>query len=518
MNLELPDDSQSLKQIISSQQQQIDYLQEMVRLLKNELFGRKSESLPALGRNQMPLFETDAPVEPVSDDDEIVVPSHTRKKRGRKPLPESLPRVEVLHDIPEEEKRCACGAQMSRIGEDTCEKLDYIPAKIQVVRHIRPKYACKQCEGVEDDGPTVKIAPPPVQMIPKSNATEGLLAHIAVSKFADALPLHRQQKIFSRLDVDISKSTMANWMIQAAGCCQPIIELLQQEIRSGPVINIDESPFQVLKEPGRSDTAKSYMWVFCGGPLDAPAVLYQYHPTRSGKVVYDMLNDYLGYVQSDGYSGYDQLSHKEGIIHLGCLIHARRKFIEVNKGRKARGKQKTAKGLADEALDYIGALYGIERYARENAFSHEQILELRQEKSKPILERFKTWLDTYHLKVPPKSLLGKAIQYTLNQWEKLVVFIEAGFLKPDNNLAENAIRPFVLGRKNWLFSGAPRGADASAIFFSLIETAKANGLEPYAYLRYLFANLPLAKTVEDHQALLPKNLDKDTLAGFPFPN
>lgn len=514
----LPDDAQSLKQIISSQQQQIDYLQEMVRLLKNELFGRKSEALPAVNPNQLQLFNPDEPAEPVQSDEDIVVPEHTRKKRGRKPLPEDLPRVEVLHDIPEAEKRCACGAELSRIGEETCEKLDYIPARIQVIRHIRPKYACKACEGVEDDGPTVKIAPPPAQLIPKSNATEGLLAHIAISKFGDGLPLHRQQKIFDRLGVDISKSTMANWMIQAAGCCQPIIELLQQEIRSGPVINIDESPFQVLKEPGRSDTTKSYMWVFCGGPLDAPAVLYQYHPTRSGKVVHDMLADYLGYVQSDGYSGYDQLSQKQGIIHLGCLIHARRKFVEVNKGRKVRGKQKASKGLADEALDYIGALYGIERYARDKDLSHEQIHELRQEKAKPILEKFKTWLDTYHSQVPPKSLLGKAIQYTLNQWDKLVVYIEAGFLKPDNNVAENAIRPFVIGRKNWLFSGAPRGADASATFFSLIETAKANGLEPYAYLRYLFAKLPLAKTVEDYQALLPKNLDKDTLSDFPFPN
>ena len=514
----LPEEAQSLKQIISSQQQQIEYLEEMVRLLKNELLGRKSEVLSTVNPNQLQLFNPDEPAEPVQSDDDIVVPEHTRKKRGRKPLPEDLPRVDVLHDIPEAEKRCACGAELSRIGEETCEKLDYIPARIQVIRHIRPKYACKVCEGVEDEGPTVKIAPPPTQLIPKSNATEGLLSHLAVSKFADGLPLHRQQKIFGRLGVDISKSTMANWMIQAANACQPIIELLQQEIRSGPVINIDESPFQVLKEPGRSDTTKSYMWVFCGGPLDAPAVLYQYHPTRSGKVVHDMLADYLGYVQSDGYSGYDQLSQKEGIIHLGCLIHARRKFVEVNKGRKARGKQKAAKGLADEALDYIGALYGIERYARDNALSHEQIRELRQEKAKPILDRFHTWLDTYHSQVPPKSLLGKAIQYTLNQWDKLVVYIEAGFLKPDNNIAENAIRPFVIGRKNWMFSGAPRGADASATFFSLIETAKAIGLEPYAYLRYLFAKLPFAKTVEDYQALLPKNLDTDTLSHVPFPS
>ncbi|MCB2149473.1 MAG: transposase [Deltaproteobacteria bacterium] len=262
----LPADAQSLKQIISSQQQQIDYLQEMVRLLKNELFGRKSEALPAVNANQLPLFESNAPVEPVSNDDKIVVPAHTRKKRGRKPLPADLPRVDVLHDLSDDEKRCACGAELSRIGENTCEKLDYVPAKVQVLRHIRPKYACKRCEGVEGDGPTVRIAPPPVHLIPKSIATEGLLAHIAVSKFADALPLHRQQKIFSRLGVDLSRATLANWMIQAAGCCQPIIELLQQEIRSGPLINV-ESPVS-----GASGTGpKRYHKIIYVGVLRRPA-------------------------------------------------------------------------------------------------------------------------------------------------------------------------------------------------------------------------------------------------------
>jgi transposase len=505
----LPDDAQSLKQIISSQQQQIDYLQEMVRLLKNELFGRKSEALPAVTSNQMPLFDSNAPVEPIEKDEELAIPAHTRKKRGRKPLPEDLPRVEVVHDLPEEEKHCACGADLSRIGEEICEKLDYVPAKMQVIRHIRPKYACKKCEGVDDDGPTVRIAPPAEQLIPKSIATEGLLAHIAVSKFADALPLYRQQKMFERLGVDISRSTLANWMIQAAERCGPLIELLEQEIRGGPVINIDESPLQVLNEPGRSNTTKSYMWVFRAGPLDRPVVLFRYHPTRSGETALKMVDGYQGYIQSDGYVGYDYLSGKPGVTLLGCMVHARRKFMAVVKVRKKeRGKKAATKGLADEALDYIKELYRIEKYARQNELTVDQIRELRQEKSKPILDRFKTWLDTYHPQVPPKSLLGKAIQYALNQWERLVVYIEAGFLKPDNNVAENAIRPFVLGRKNWLFAGGPNGAEASATFFSLIETAKANGLEPYAYLRYLFEKIPSARTEADYLDLLPNRIDK----------
>ncbi len=373
---QLPDDTESLKKIIFSLQQQNDHLQKMVRLLQNEIFGRKSEVRPAINPNQLQLFTPPEKAEPVEPDDTVEIKGHARKKRGRIPLPADLPRVEIVHDISEEEKRCACGAQMSRIGEDASEKFDYIPAKVQEIRHIRPKYACKQCEGVEDDGPTVKIAPAPEQLIPKSIVTEGLLAHIAISKFADGLPLYRQQKIFGRLDVELSRATMANWMIQTAGCCKPVIELLHREIRNGPRINIDESPFQVLKEPGRSNTSKSYMWVFCGGPLSSPIVLYQYHPTRSGKVIQDILEGYLGYVQSDGYSGYDQLSRNPDIIHMGCLTHARRKFVEVNKGRKKRGKKKGSKGLADEALDYIGELYRIEKYAREKKLSFDQIREL----------------------------------------------------------------------------------------------------------------------------------------------
>lgn len=505
---QLPDDAESLKQIVTSQQQQIDHLQEMVRLLQNEIFGRKSEVRPAIDPCQLPLFTPAEPAEPVQTDESIAIKGHARKKRGRKPLPADIPRVEVIHDIPDAEKRCACGAKLSRIGEEICEKLDYIPAKMQVLRHIRPKYACKVCEGVEDDGPTVKIVPPPEQLIPKSIATEGLLAHIAVSKFADALPLYRQQKIFQRLGIDMSRATLANWMIQAAERCRPVIDLLQQEIHSGPLINIDESPLQVLKEPGRSNTTKSFMWVFCGGPPTQPVVLYQYHPTRSGQAALGLLDDYQGYIQTDGYSGYNHLTGRPGIVHLGCMVHVRRKFMEVVKVRKkARGKLSTSKGLADEALDFIGALYSIENQARKRELSVEQIRNLRQQEVKPILDRFKNWLDVHHPQVPPKSLLGKAIQYALNQWDKLIVYIEDGLLKPDNNVAENAIRPFVLGRKNWLFAGAPKGAEASATFFSLIETARARGLEPYGYLRYLFTGLLQAHSEADLLKLLPNRLE-----------
>ncbi|ACL02848.1 Transposase [Desulfatibacillum aliphaticivorans] len=513
-----PEDPDSLHKIIgslqqenSSQQQQIswlqmenDRLQDLVSLFQKQIYAPKSEVRHAPVPGQMSLFEPDKEPEPIQEEEKIQVPAHARKKRGRKPLPPDLPRVEVVHDIPEEEKVCACGAQLSRIGEEVCEKLDYVPAKIRVERHIRPKYACKCCEGVEDDGPTVKIAPPAPQLIPKSLASEGLLAHVAASKFADGLPLYRQQKILARLDVDLPRNTLSNWMVKAAEACRPVLEVLKERIRSGPLINVDESPLQVLKEPGRKNTTTSYMWVFRGGPLDRPAVLYRYNPTRSGKIPLGMLKDYAGYVQSDGLSSYEQLGDYADIVRLGCMIHVRRKFMDVDKTRKkTRGGKGAAKGLANEALDFIGELYQVEKLARREKLNFDQIRELRQEKAKPILDRFGVWLKAHENAAPAKSLLNNAIQYALNQWKYLGVYLEQGYLKPDNNAAENAIRPFVVGRKNWLFAGSPRGAEASALFFSLIETAKANGLEPFAYLKVLFERIPLATCREDYLALLP---------------
>jgi transposase len=522
----LPDDANIDKETIvslvgdieTSYHEKIHYLEEQIRVLKNELFGRKSEKRSAgPDDRQLPIFDSDLTDDQPSDNQKseakIVIGAHQRKKAGRKPLPDNLPRVEIIHDLDEEEKVCQCGASLSRIGADTCEKLDYIPAKVQVEHHIRYKYACKSCEGVEDDGPTVKIAPLPAQLIEKSNATEGLLAHIIVSKFADALPLYRQQKIFARLGIEMPRATMANWVIKAAARCAPIIEMLQNQIRSGPWINIDESSLQVLKEPGRKNTTKSYMWVFCTGPPNSPCVLYRYQPTRSGKVALGFLENYRGYIQSDDYKGYDHLGRKEGIVHLGCWAHARRRFSDVVKTRKKiRGKKASVKPLADEALDYIGKLYRIEKKARDEQLTADQIYQLRQQHAKPVLDQFEKWLEAKKPLTPPGGLLGKAISYTMKNWSKLIVYIEDGNLKPDNNIAENAIRPFVVGRKNWLFSGSPSGAEASATFFTLIETAKANGLEPYGYLRYLFRQLPIASNKQDYLKLLPQNVNRDNIA------
>lgn len=530
----LPDNVAELKEIILSlsatqAQREKQYkahtrlLEERIRLLQDKIFGRKTEKLAKKQSIycQLSLFDeaediagkTDSSQEQDSDDraDTIIVPTHTRQKPGRKPLPDHLPRIEVVHDLSEKEKICGCGCQMSKIGEQVSEKLDIIPAKIQVIRHIRYKYACKNCEGAESEESAVKIAPTPPQLIPKGMATAGLVAYVVVSKFADALPFYRQEGIFKRIGVDLPRSTMANWAIQAANACEPILSLMHQELLSGPLINIDETPVQVLGEANRLNTTKSYMWAFRGGGLDRPVLIFQYNPTRSGQVPKDYLQGYSGYIQTDGYTGYDNFGSQPGIIHVGCWTHARRMFVVVLEAMPKSARKKKAGNATTTALSYIGKLYAIEAKAREDNLTPEQTYQLRQKKAKPILEEFKAWLIKLYPQTPPKGLLGKAIAYCLNQWHKLERYIMDGRLRIDNNLIENAIRPFVLGRKNWLFSGNPRGAKASAALYSLIETAKANGLEPYRYLRFLFEKLPIAKTPDDYKALLPQYVDREQL-------
>jgi transposase len=384
-----------------------------------------------------------------------------------------------------------------------------ISAKVQVVVHIRLKYACKGCEGLEDKGKSVKLSPVPAQIIPKGLATAGLLAHVLVGKFCDALPFYRQEKQFSRLGIDIPRQTMCNWAMKAAHACEDIMSLLHDEVRGGPLINADETTVQVLNEPGRSAQTKSYMWVFRGGSPDKPVVVYQYHPSRSAEVAKVFLRDYKGVVQTDGYAGYNFLDRWEDVLHVACWAHVRRKFYEA---KKASASKKP--GSADKALAMIGRLYQLERQAKMAGLDAEDLKKMRQQKGKPIVNDMGKWLEKRQSQIPPKSLLGKAINYSLNQWPRLIGYLENGFAGIDNNMAENAIRPFVIGRKNWLFSGTPKGARSSAALYSLIESAKACDLEPYAYLRYLFEKLPTTPRAA-RKELLPSAL---TAADLILPN
>lgn len=486
---------------------QVRDLSEENKLLRLKLYSRISESFN-LDSNEIQmtlfpeLFSDEKTFEP-ENHETTTIKEHNRKKPGRKKLPEDLERIEIIHDIPEKDKICGCGSSKDCIGEEVSEKLGIEPARLWVERHVRPKYACHSCEGVEDDGKAVAIAPVPPQMIPKSIASPSLLAHVFVSKFCDALPFYRQEKQFERYGVEISRETMVNWALKVSADLKPLREMLKMYVLSGPLINLDETTMQVLKEKGRKVSSKSYSWVARGGPPESPGILYQYDQGRSSAVVKDILGDYKGFVQTDGYSAYNFLDNHLNIEHFGCWAHARRKFNDVLKV----GSDKS-KGLAAEAMSMIKDLYKIERLAKKNGLDPKNILYYRQKYSKPKIESFGDWLNENSRNVPPKSTLGKAFTYTLNQWPRLIKYVENGVVNLDNNWAENAIRPFVMGRKNWLFSVTPEGAEASNLFYSLIETAKANGLNPFKYLKYLFEKFPHVEEPKDLFFLLPPNLSE----------
>jgi len=484
-------------------------LREKIRKLTQAIYGRKTEKymLEEIAEQGILFEEMEAVEEKVDEGEgeEVTVANYSRKKGGRKPLPEDLPREEIILEVKESEKVCGCGSTMVEIGREVMEQLEMTPPQFLVKRYIRRKFACKNCEGLESQGAVVKIAALPEQLIPKSFCTGSLLAYIVTSKFADAIPFYRQEKQFSRYGIELSRSTMCNWLLKVWEKSHVMVEILLEELLSGPLIQADETPFQVLVEEGKQVTSKSYMWVFCGGERGRRIILYKYHRSRRGEVAAGVLKGYQGYVQTDGYSGYGFLEEREGIVHVGCWAHVRRKFTEV---LKVIGKNK-GDGRAEKALRLIGKLYDIESRAKEEGLSEEDLLAIRQEKSKEVVEEFERFLKENGSRVLPKSLLGEGITYGINQLPRLKHFLEDGIVPLDNNGAENAIRPFVVGRKNWLFSYNEDGASASAFFYSIIETAKANGLEPYKYLRYLFEKLPQAKTKDDYRRLLPQNIDRE---------
>jgi transposase len=508
----LPDDIGQLKHLVWDYYQQINHLQDRVALLQAALYAPKSEKSKDLFQGILPLpLVRIAEEEPKPAEVPVIeVPAHTRAKRGRKPLPDHLPRIEITHDLPEDQKVCACGACLKRIGEDVSEKLDYVPAVMQVERHIRPKYACPACDG-EEGMPVVRIAPVPPQIIPKGIATPNLLAQVITAKFVDAMPFYRQTKQFARLGADIPRHSMSGWAMAVAKALEPFEELFRAEIRSGPLINMDETTLQVFNEPGRSDTSTSYLWLFRGGNPKRPTVAYRYDPTRSGSVPKEYLGEYKGYIQTDGYSGYQALGESDDIVHVGCMAHIRRKFVDVQKATS----KKIMHGTAKEVLDLIGLLYKVEHNIKE--LEPEKKVPMRLEQAVPILDAIRAILDERIDHVPPKSLLGQAMTYARNQWNRVVRYVDCELLTPDNNAAENAIRPVALGRKNWLFAGVPKGADASAMLFSLVETAKANEIEPQSYLKFLFERFPAAQTTEEMRALMPQHVDRSLLPRLPKP-
>jgi len=477
-------------------------LKERYDLLVYKRFCRSAEELLSDGRQQSLFTEESGQASAPEDESEKQeIKSYTRKKPGRKPLDPNLRRVEKIIDIPEDEKVCACGEKMTRIGEETSEKLEIIPQSIYVTKTIRPKYACRCCEGTEDESKAaVKIAPVPACIIPRGIASASLLSCIMIQKYQDHLPFYRQEIQFQRIGIEISRQDMSNWQRQAYEKLIPLFSLMKNIIKSGPVMRMDETTVQVMGEEGRSDAQKSYMWLARGGHPLTPVVLYEYRPTRAAYHARDFLEGYRGFLQTDGYEGYDAAVRElSGITHAGCFAHARRYFFEASKATKKPQS-------AEEGIKYIRKLYEIENSLREKKLNENDFLTERKNLSCPVLADFKTWLNKRANEMLPSGLLGKAIAYTLKQWGKLVMYLESPYLTPDNNACENAIRPFVLGRKNWLFNKSPAGAESSCGIYSLIETAKQNNVEPLLYLRTLFEKAPFANSSEDWEKLIPWNI------------
>lgn len=483
-------------------QDKYNALLENFKLAQQKRFGSSSEKCP----DQAELFdEADAPVSeeiPENNSKTITVPAHERKPKGqpkRIAIPEHFERERIEHDIPEEDKICSCGCQKHRIGEEVSEQMEVIPPQFKVSQHVRPKYACKACE----EG--VSIAPMPKLFLPKSMAGPSLVAYTIINKYEDHLPLYRQETIWNRHGFRLPRNTLCGWVMAAFERVEPLLPLLKEDIVNSGYTQADETTVQVMKESGRRNQKKSYMWVYRGNAPNYTAILYDYQETREAKHPKAFLSEFTGFLQTDGYNGYDWVDDVKDITHLACMAHARRPFAKLL-------KISTSTGQSDVAIKLIGELYQIESKAREQQLSPKERYELRQKESKPLLETLKVWLDKMALSSPPKSVFGKGITYMLTRWPELTNFLKDGCLEIDNNMAENSIRPFAVGRKNWMFKGSPRGAKAGACFYSLIETCKANGVDPFKYLNYLFLHIPHCKTEEDYRKLLPYNIESEILA------
>lgn len=494
---------------INPDSQDIAELQAMVRALMSERqsliaqfklalerqFAKRSEALAPYNEVQGDLFNEAECEAAKVEDDVVTTTTLTTKRRGkRQALPKDLPRETLVLDLEEHDKQCpCCQHSLHQIGEDRSEKLEFTPAVLKVLEIIRPKYACRQCEQQADKS-QIHQQPAPISIIPKSFATESLLANIILGKYQYALPLYRQETLFNQSGIELSRTTMARWIIQVSEKFKPLYQALKSHLLEQVVVQADETPLNVLKED-----KQCYMWLYCSG-ADSPEaclpemkniVLYDYQNSRSRACPVNFLGNYGGYLQSDGYSAYDGL---EKVTNVGCFAHARRKFMEA---KKLQGKGKI--GKADMALAKIQKLYGLESRLKGGTAELRYIE--RQAHAKPLLDEFYDWLTSQ--RVIESSPLGKAIQYTLNQWPKLIRYVEDGHLAIDNNRAERAIKSLVIGRKNWLFANTPKGADASALLYSVIETAKANGLILYEYMVNCLKEL--AKPEPDIDALLPWN-------------
>jgi len=505
---------------------QLKKLEEKLRLLNVKHFAKSSEKNPGQGEFQFlneaevllakQALEDAALEEQNEDEPDIDVPAHKRKRRKKRELPSDLPRCDVFHDLTDEEKRCACGQTLHTIGEETLEQLAIIPQQYYVIVHHKLKYACS-CKGC------MRTASMPVQPLPGSQASAPLLAHVMVSKFHDGLPLYRQEKMAKREGLDLDRSKLARWTIEGGKLFQPIWNCLQDSFYSYDIAMADETGIQVLKEQGRKPENKSYLWIRRGGPPNEPVVLVDYSPSRASDVARGLLEHFNGYLVVDGYSGYNAVVGKNKLKPVYCNDHARRKFVDVvnslTRELSAEAKENAKDWVASQAVSLYKALYGIE--ARIKELSPEKKYKERQRVAVPMWEAFLLWANRMQLEGVAHEGTRKALAYFINHSDGLRRYCDDGRLPISNIQAEHVAKAIAVPRKNFLFADTPDGAHASAMIYSLLETAKINGHHPQRYLSVLLSELPNVSIADDIEKLLPWNITPEEInrryATYPKP-
>ena len=463
----------------------LDKLSYEMAILKRLKFAAKTEALNA---DQRSLLEDalEEDLQAVDDEIEQLRPAQERSPRQqpkRLPLPAQLPRQEFTH---EPEVTECCGQAMRRMGEDVAEKLDYTPGVFTVHRHVRGKWVCACCQ-------TLKQQPVQAHIIDKGLATTGLLAQVLVAKYADHLPLYRQERMFGRAGLEIPRSTLAEWVGACGVQLQPLVDALRNTLLEHSVLHADETPVSMLA-PGKKKTHKAYVWAYCTTPFaDLKAAIYDFAPSRAGEHARTFLGDWRGKLVCDDYAGY-KAGFGNGITEIGCMAHARRKFYDLHEANKSE--------LAAKALEYIGGLYEIERETKD--LPPDMRREIRQTKAKPLADALHQWMLAHRQKVPDGSGTAKALDYSLKRWEALTRYLDDGAVPIDNNWVENQIRPWALGRSNWLFAGSLRSGQRAAAVMTLIQSAKLNRHDPYAYLKDVLTRLPTQKNNAIDE-LLPHN-------------
>ena len=461
----------------------LKWFEEQYNLHQHKLFGRSSEQMNV---DQLSLFnevESDSKLEASEPTLEEITYKRRKQKGHREEMLKDLPVETIEYTLPEEELICDCGGKMHVMSKQVRKELKIVPAQVSVTEHVQFVYGCRDCEKNEINT-TIKIAPMPKPAIPGSPASASAIAYVMSEKFVKAVPLYRQEQDLKRMDIEISRQTMANWMILSSDrWLRYLYRRMQEHLLKRDIAHADETTLQVLNEPGRAADSTSYMWLYRTGREGPPIVLYDYQTTRAGKHPKKFLEGYKGYLQTDGYDGYNGMP---GIILVGCWAHSRRYFMEALKAIPSNKDSKPT--ITEEGLAFCNKLFEIEKALQD--VTAEERYEERLKHSQPILDNFKQWLKYQSPRITPKSALGKAIKYCRNQWDKLEAFMLDGRLEISNNRAERSIKPFVIGRKNWMFSNTSKGATSSATIYSIVETAKENGIKPFEYLKHLLEQLP----------------------------